>query len=173
MLYSSAEIKLTGDEYAGFYSCGLTMLGSSTMRRFTSVEHTDEVEEMKSSDGLVLTATTSKSPYSDAYEVHTTLVNDSPYPIELEMMTSFLLRDIKADKVHRILSFWSAEGRLRTDDLRALNMEHSWNDMAYRVEKFGNVGSMPVRKYFPFVVLEDSNTESSREYSSILRLRGR
>lgn len=158
MLYSSAEIKLIGDEYAGFYSCGLTMLGSSTMRRFTSVTHSGDTECMQSDDGIILSVTTSKSPYSDAYEVYTTVTNDSPYPMELEMITSFLLRDIKADKVHRILSFWSAEGRLRTDDLRTLNMEHSWNNMAYRVEKFGNVGSMPVRKYFPFVVLEDSST---------------
>ncbi|MCR4642747.1 MAG: hypothetical protein K5697_12065 [Lachnospiraceae bacterium] len=66
MIGSKAEIKITGDEYAGFYSCGLTM--------------------------------------------------------------------------HRILSFWSAEGRVKTDDLTELNMEHSWNHMAYRVEKFGNVG---------------------------------
>jgi alpha-galactosidase len=42
MLYSSAEIKLIGDEYAGFYSCGLTMLGSSTMRKFSSVTHSGD-----------------------------------------------------------------------------------------------------------------------------------
>ena len=28
-----------------------------------------------------------------------------------------------------------------------------------RVEKFGNVGSMPVRKYFPFLVVEDSKKQ--------------
>ena len=30
--------------------------------------------------------------------------------------------------------------------------------MAYRVEKFGTVGTMPVRSYFPFVALEDSES---------------
>lgn len=28
-----------------------------------------------------------------------------------------------------------------------------------RVEKFGNVGSMPVRKYFPFLAAEDSKRQ--------------
>lgn len=156
MIKSKAEIKFTGDEYAGFYSCGLTMLGSSTMQRFNSVREEDGLFEALSEDGLKLTARTAKSSVSDAYEVRTVFENTSSEAVTLEMITSFLLPDIKADKVHRILSFWSAEGRVKTDDLAELNMEHSWNHMAYRVEKFGNVGSMPVRKYFPFVALEDS-----------------
>ena len=158
MLKSTAEIKLMRDEYAGFYSCGLTMIGSSTMRRFISSEEDPDKTVMKTSDGMSLCVSTVKSDVSDAYEVKTVFTNDSKEEIELEMITSFMLPDIKADKVHRILSFWSAEGRLKTDVLSELDMEHSWNDMAYRVEKFGNVGSMPVRKYFPFVVLEDSST---------------
>lgn len=153
---SKAEIKLTGDEYAGFYSCGLTMLGSSTMRRFTKVNEADELYEAVSDDGLKLSVSTVKSAVSDAYEVRTLFENASPQELELEMITSFLLPDIKADRIHRILSFWSAEGRVKTDDIVSLNMEHSWNNMAYRVVKFGNVGTMPVRKYFPFIALEDS-----------------
>ena len=158
-MISKAEIKLTGDEYAGFYSCGLTMLGSSTMRRFISVQEKDGLFEAVSEDGLKLSTRTTKSTVSDAYEVRTSFTNLSPKTVTLEMITSFLLPDIKADRVHRILSFWSAEGRVKSDDLVDLNMEHSWNHMAFRVEKFGNVGSMPVRKYFPFVALEDSETK--------------
>ena len=160
MINSKAEIKLIRDEYAGFYSCGLTMLGSTTMRRFTDVAEDGGRVTMRSEDGLVLESVTKKSPYSDAFEIHTSITNGSDSGITLEMLTSFLFPGIKCDRVHRILSFWSAEGRLRTDELRALNMEHSWNHMAYRVEKFGNVGSMPVRKYFPLVALEDSATHS-------------
>ena len=158
MIKSKAEIKLTKDEYAGFYSCGLTMLGSSTMRRFTDISEDGGTVTMKSENGLVLRSVTEKSPYSDAYEVRTSIVNGSDAPVTIEMITSFMFPGIKCDKLHRILSFWSAEGRLRTDDLKAMNMEHSWNGLAYRVEKFGNVGSMPVRKYFPFVALEDSES---------------
>ena len=154
---SKAEVKFTGDEYAGFYSCGLTMLGNSSMRRFTQASENDEEYRSITEDGLSLNVMTIKSRYSDAYEVRTTIKNDSEKEVTMEMLTSFLFTDIKADKIHRIQSFWSAEGRLKTDDLKDLNMEHSWNNMAFRVEKFGNVGSMPVRKYFPIAILEDSD----------------
>ncbi len=157
---STAEIKIVGDEYAGFYSCGLTMLGSSTMRRFDAVFEEEESVCMTSGDWLKLSVETKKSPLSEAYEVRTVFTNNSEKDVTLEMMTSFLLPDIKADRVHRIQAFWSAEGRVLSQDLCDLNMEHAWNDMAYRVEKFGNVGSMPVRKFFPFVALEDSESHT-------------
>ena len=126
------------------------------MRRFTQATDSEAEYVHKTETGISLNVTTVKSEYSDAYEVRTTIKNDSDEEVTMEMLTSFLFTDIKADKIHRILSFWSAEGRVKTDDLRDLNMEHSWNNMAYRVEKFGNVGTMPVRKYFPFIALEDS-----------------
>ena len=157
MYISSAEVKFTKDEYAGFYSCGMTMLGSSTMDRYTASGGDDT---LRTDDGIVLTSVTSKSPYSDAYEIRTRITNGSGEEVTMEMLTSFLFRGVRADKLHRILSFWSAEGRLLTTDLTDINMEHSWNNMAYRIEKFGNVGSMPVRKYFPFVALEDSASHS-------------
>ncbi|MCR5251468.1 MAG: alpha-galactosidase [Lachnospiraceae bacterium] len=160
MQNSRAEVKLIKDEYAGFYSCGLTMLGSSTMRRFTETEEEGGMLRLRSEDGLELKTETKKSACSDAYEIQTEFVNNSENEITMEMLTSFLFPDIKADRVHRILSFWSAEGRVKTDELADLNMEHAWNDMAFRVEKFGNVGSMPVRRYFPFVALEDSDAHT-------------
>jgi len=157
---SLAQCKFTGDEYCGFYSCGLTMLDNSSTRRFNNTYESGSKTTLTSDDGLKLTVSYEKSPYSDATEVVTSFENGSGAPVTLEMLTSFLLPAVKADKIHRILSFWSAEGRVKTDDLAELNMEHSWNNMAFRVEKFGNVGSMPVRKYFPFVALEDSETHS-------------
>lgn len=171
MNISTAEVKFTKDEYDGFYSCGMTMLGSSTMRRFAQPEESDGPDAadtgdapgsvvMKTDDGIVLTTETTLSPYSDAYEICTRITNGSDETVTMEMLTSFLFRGVKADKLHRILSFWSAEGRLLTTDLTDINMEHSWNHLAYRIEKFGNVGSMPVRKYFPFVALEDSESHT-------------
>ncbi|MBO4825218.1 MAG: alpha-galactosidase, partial [Lachnospiraceae bacterium] len=159
-LKSLAQCKFTGDEYCGFYSCGLTMLDNSSMRRFNNTYESGSKTTLTSDDGLKLTVSYDKSPYSDATEIVTSFENGSGAPVTLEMLTSFLLPEVKADKIHRILSFWSAEGRVKTDDLAELNMEHSWNNMAFRVEKFGNIGSMPVRKYFPFVALEDSKAHS-------------
>lgn len=151
------EIKLSKDEYTGFYSCGLTMLGSSTMGRFQE-ETDDSKTTYRTSEGLVLEVSHKACEQSDATEIVTTFKNGSQQEVTLELLTSFLIPGIKADRLHRILSFWSAEGRLKTDKITELNLEMSWNKMAFRVEKFGTTGSMPVRKYFPFVALEDSET---------------
>ncbi len=152
------EVKLMGDEYEGFYSCGMTMLGSPTMRRFNVLEQTAERQVMKSEDGLTLTVSHIPNEKTGATVIQTEFANNSEKPVTLELLTSFYIKSIKADKIHRLLSFWSAEGRHRTDTVKELNMEMSWGHFAYRVEKFGNVGSMPVRKYFPFLALEDSET---------------
>ena len=157
---SSAQLKFVGDEYCGFYSCGLTMLDNSSMRRFDNTYESDSSTVLSSNDGLRLLVSHAKSPYSEATEVVTSFTNNTDREVTLEMITSFLLPEVKADRLHRILSFWSAEGRVKTDELAELNMEASWNNMAFRVEKFGNVGSMPVRKYFPFVALEDSKSHT-------------
>ena len=75
------------------------------------------------------------------------------------MITSFRLRDVRVDRVYRMQSCWSAEGKLKVESVTDLHLEKSWNGCAYRIEKFGNVGTMPVRKYFPFLVIEDAEAE--------------
>lgn len=154
----TGEFKLTGDEYAGFYSNGLTMLESASMRRIIKTAENEEETVLKTSDGLELRVKHITNQKTQAVEVETQITNKGDRPLTLEMLTSFVIPDVKADKIHRLLSFWSAEGRLKTDSVEELNLERSWNKMAFRVEKFSNVGSMPVRHYFPFVALEDSET---------------
>ncbi|MFR1371671.1 MAG: hypothetical protein ACLSA0_16195 [Eisenbergiella massiliensis] len=101
-------------------------------------------------------------------EVSTEFINDSAEAVTLEMLSSFAIRGINADRIHRLQSFWSAEGKLRTESIEELHLEPSWNRCGMRVEKFGNVGSMPVRKYFPFLVVEDSKKTGIFRHSVIL-----
>jgi len=154
----SSQIKLTKDAYAGFYSCGLTMLDSKTMDRFGLQSESLEKTIYTSSDGLELQVEHIQDEATGATYISTSMTNNGSDAVTLEMIDSFVVSGIVGDKIHRFLSFWSAEGRHKVDDIRDINMEPSWNYMAYRVEKFGNVGSMPVRKYFPFVAIEDSTT---------------
>ncbi len=176
MIRSTGEIKILGDGYQGNYSCGLTMMGSDTAERMKLVSEEDilggsngfaesrkdkelgKIVKYSSEDGLTLSIESIPSDISDATEVTTVFYNDSQKKVTLEYMTSFLLKKIKADKIYRLMSFWSAEGKLKVDNIIDLDMEHSWSNHGYRVEKFGNLGTMPVRKYFPFVALEDSET---------------
>ena len=48
------------------------------------------------------------------------------------------------------------EGRLETTALEDLQLEPSWAlGHGVRCERFGQAGSLPVNKFFPFAVLED------------------
>lgn len=154
----SSQAKLINDSFAGFYSCGLTMLESDTMAHFKPAKETDEETVLVSDNGLKLITKCEIDKKTGVTFINTSIENTSDAPLTLEMLTSFVISEIEGDKLHRFLSFWSSEGRHKIDDLRDLNMEHSWNHMAFRVEKFGTVGSMPVRKYFPFAAIEDSKT---------------
>jgi len=155
---SQAEVKIIGEQYCGSYTCGLTMLGSGSMEGFEAVTESGDVTVLKRPDGLELNIENKKSTLSDATEVTTTVQNGGKEPLSMEMLTSVLLQDIKADRIHRLLSFWSAEGKHKVDTIKDLDLEHSWSGHGVRVLKFGNLGSMPVRAYFPFVAVEDSET---------------
>jgi alpha-galactosidase len=58
--------------------------------------------------------------------------------------------------LHRARSAWSAEGRLLTESIEEAMLERSWTGHALRIAKFGQVGSMPVRGWFPFAAVEDT-----------------
>lgn len=149
-----AEMKLQKDGYAGGFSCGMTMTGSQTMEKFQKTSESPEALVYENDQGVVLTVKIRQE--GKVSRVHTVLYNGSEEEIIPEMLASFAVRGIQADRIHRLQSFWSAEGKLRTETLEELHMEPSWNGCGLRIEKFGNVGSMPVRKYFPFLALEDS-----------------
>ena len=151
-----AEMKLAGDAYAGGFSCGLTMSGSQTIEGFSKCKESDEESVYKNTEGVVLVL--KKEKQGEVMRVHTELINGSSKEITAQMLASFAIKGIVADKIHRLQSFWSAEGKLRTESIYELHLEPSWNRCGLRIEKFGNVGSMPVRKYFPFLALEDSRT---------------
>lgn len=98
-------------------------------------------------------------------ETYTEIKNNGATAIKLEMLSSFSLGGLSpyqsADgvgcyNVHRFLSTWSAEGRHECQPIEKLNLEKSWASFGVRSLKFGQVGSMPVKGYFPFVALEDN-----------------
>ena len=152
-----AEVKLMGDAYGTGFSNGLTMCGSQSSAAFHKVE--DRGEDAVYADGRQHRIVLHKKADGQAVEVSTEFINDSPEAVTLEMLSSFAVRGISADRIYRLQSFWSAEGKLRTESIEELHLEPSWNRCGMRVEKFGNVGTMPVRKYFPFLVLEDSKRQ--------------
>lgn len=145
------ELKLDSDVYPGNFSNGLTLCGTHPLEK---KEETDNAITYRSYRGH--TVVLHKNKKGEAYELSAEFINESDDEVTLEMISSVSVRNVKADKIHRMQSFWSAEGKLKTDSVLDLHLEPSWNGCGWRIEKFGNCGSMPVRKYFPFIVLEDS-----------------
>jgi len=82
----------------------------------------------------------------------------------VELLSSFSLTGIspfvKDDQpgrlnVHRLRSSWSAEGRHLDQPVEELNLERSWLNFFYRIERFGQVGSRALEAWYPFVGVED------------------
>ena len=150
------QIKLRGDDFNGHFTNGLSMANSQSVSRCkNTLEDNDksvfEAEEYR------ITAYHIKR--DDAYECYTVFENTSNHDLTLDMLASFCIENIDADIIHRATSFWSAEGKLLTQSLVDINMERSWSGHGTRIEKFGQIGSMPVRKWFPFIALENSATK--------------
>ena len=100
-----------------------------------------------------------------AVRVSTVFENATGAPITLDLLSSANLGGITpftagdacgALTIHRVRSAWSAEGLLQSESVEKLHLERSWTGHALRVEKFGQIGSMPVRQWFPFLAAEDT-----------------
>ncbi len=150
------ELRLQKDFFHGGYSAGLTMCGGQSTRELKKVSEneTRSVYEDDRKHQVTLLHETE----GDVVFYSTTFSNQSEEPAVLEMLSSFAIKDVDADYFYRMQSFWSAEGKLRRESIYDLHLEHSWSGNGVRAEKFGTVGSMPVRKFFPFLVLENSKT---------------
>ncbi len=151
-----AEIKIRGDAYGRGFSNGLSLTGSATTNGLTVLEEREDCTVYTDPRGYRLEAFHQKR--GDVVDCKCVFYNHSQEPVTLEMLSSFALRGLEGENLYRIQSFWSAEGRVLRQNLLDLNLEVSWAKFGFRSEKFGQVGSMPVRKWFPFVALEDPKT---------------
>ncbi|MBR3149544.1 MAG: alpha-galactosidase [Eubacterium sp.] len=152
------EWRLLGDEYGGGFTNGISLSGGESVNCMKEAEKCDDYTVFQGKYGHTLRCCHEKK--RGVTFCKSVFENTTDKTARLELLSSFAIRGIKADKIHRATSFWSAEGKLLTQSLTELDMEPSWAKHGIRIEKFGQVGSMPVRKWFPFLVLEDS--ENSR-----------
>ena len=148
------EWRLLGDEYGGHFTNGFSLSRSESVHDMTEVEKNDDFTVYRGKNGHTVKCF-HKSERGVTF-CSSVFENTTDKTARLELLSSFAVNGIKADKIHRATSFWSAEGKLLSQSLTELNMEPSWAHHGTRIEKFGQVGSMPVRKWFPFLVLEDS-----------------
>ncbi len=97
-------------------------------------------------------------------EVETVFENHTGKTVELKLLTSFALDNLsplqKDDApyklhFHRFRGGWSLEGKHVEESLEDLNLESSWTRAFPESERYGGIGSHPVKRWFPFGCLED------------------
>jgi len=168
---SMVQIKLESDHSTGGFVAGMTMQDSLTVDHLVldadsstqSASHTITVFR-DPRNGLKIEQHLESTAVEGTLRSWTQIENCGDAPVSLEYLTSFVLSGITAFtdddapetlKVHRFRSWWSNEGRLVTESTEDLHLERSWAGFNLVSERFGQVGTMPVRKFFPFVAIED------------------
>lgn len=153
----NVEIKLRQDDFSNRFANGLTMTCSKSSNELQVTEKTQSMTIYKNLHGHTLQAHHKK--LKNATKYYNTFINTSDETATIDMLSSFAFTQVACTKIHRFQSFWSAEGKLKSETLIDLHLEPSWSGYGMRVEKFGQLGSMPVRKWVPLLILEDEVTK--------------
>lgn len=166
------QVKVIGDNYPFNYSQGRTMRNSETTKAMRFVEQkvvkenysTNIITYLKDSRDIYYEHYLRFSECSDAIEVSCKIINKTGYDIKIEMISSFTLGGLtpfidglaKGSMIlHQIRSTWSNEGRLVSLPIEEYQLEPSWKPSGANGIRFGQIGSMPNREYFPFIGVED------------------
>ena len=147
------EWRLRGDGYSDAFGNGHTLATSESTQGMEKISETDDLMVFRGKKGHLLKVYHEKR--GEATVCRTVFENATEEIATLELLSSFAIRGIKADRMHRATSNWSAEGKLLSQELTELTMEPSWANHGYRLTTYGQIGSMPVRGWFPFLALED------------------
>lgn len=168
------HVKRVGDSYPGAFAQGHTLRSAPANAAFRFVGQTHGCSDTRTTvlttladagTGQRIEHRLSWHEGDAAFAIESAFVNDGAAPVTLELLTSFSLGGLTPFasteasgrlRVHRFRSAWSAEGRLETRTLEELHLERSWSGAGLFSERFGQVGTMPVRRWFPFVALEDT-----------------
>lgn len=166
------QVKIIGDNYPFNYSQGRTLRNSETTRSMRYVSQKVIVEGKKTSivtflnddRGIDYEHYVNYYECSYAIEINCKIINNTNNDFKLEMISSFTLGGLtpfidglaKGSMIlHQIRSTWSNEGRLVSLPVEEYQLEPSWKPSGANGIRFGQVGSMPNREYFPFVGVED------------------
>ncbi len=165
------QLKLVGDGYASGYSQGHIMHGSesSSLLKYVRQEAVEaegerRIETVLQSDRVTAYHVLRLRANVPGLFVETRIENTSGEIQRLEYLTSFSLCDLspigKEERIgdlalYRLTSRWSGEGKLLRQSMLDLHMEPSWSRHGVNAVRYGQVGSMPVRGYFPWGVVAD------------------
>ena len=168
------QIAFAGDSPARDFSSGISYRNSELTYRLKvigqKVVKTEQGEELvtylvSEKDGIEAEQHLYQKYGFNTIECWNTVKNMSGKVKILEYLPSFSLSYItpfegenNPDKIimHRFRNYWAGEARKESLPVSHFAMEDSWSYYGYRMERFGQVGTMPARGFLPFVAFEDT-----------------
>ena len=164
---SMVQARLRGARSLVDYSEGMTMRNSSSVllriEEQSAAEHS-VVTCLSDGAGNEYIHTLEYDADTGVFSVWVEYRNRSGREQVLESLQSFSLSGIGAPhggafsdigmKLVRMTSAWSRECRLKEDEFCELGLDKSWAQHGVKSERFGQVGSMPNRGWFPFAAVE-------------------
>lgn len=172
---SLVQIKLAGDIFDEAYAIGRCMRNGESVRRLVfenqeMIEHaeTKEIITTMMADRYQVTHHLVWKYGTDYVRIFCEVQNIGEELLQIEMFESFSMGNLSPFLagdghnqmyLHRIRSVWSQEGRHECIPIEDLQLEPAWDPHAVRVERYGQAGSMPVNKFFPFIAVEDRTNQ--------------
>ena len=166
------QIHARGDQLPNGYGNGHTLAVTTATDALRFVNQREEgnavATELTDETGRTVFHTIRWEEDLEALRVSVRFENRTGKPVTLDLLSSLNIGGITPFSdgdahgqllLHRAGSAWSAEGRLITQTIEEAMLERSWTGHALRVVKFGQVGSMPVRGWFPFAAIEDTESD--------------
>lgn len=167
---SLVQVAFTGDEGLIDYTFGVTMRNRAATLLKVESQRADEegvVTILTDGKGNFYTHTLLYSARTGVFTVWVRYVNRTGEARTLELLESLSLSGIAAPslgakvtcglRLHRMTSAWSRECRMKTDTFAQLGLDMSWARYGVKCEKWGQLGSMPNRGWYPFAAIEDAS----------------
>lgn len=166
------QMKLVGDAYSDGFIHGHSMKNTATAKGLQFKNQT--TKECGSVTGIITTLENNGveathvleyeagTPYMKMYS---SVCSHREETVTLEMLSSFnicafsgISGELRMEDfvLHRMQSKWSMEGKLESTPFLDLQLEPAWIRIGANSVRFGEVGSMPVRRYFPWMIAEDT-----------------
>lgn len=164
------QIKLAGEPYPDGFIHGHSMKNSLMLGEVKFKEQKAEGENplkiitIAEGNGVETRHVLEYVPDSLYMTMYSQVISHREEATTLELFTSYNLCAFSSlggslrmeDYVlHRMQSKWSMEGKLESNEFLDLQLEPAWLRIGANSVRFGQVGSMPVRRYFPWMVAED------------------
>ncbi len=165
------QMKLVGDAYSDGFIHGHSLKNTATTKGLKFKSQTVEDGAVKKiittleNNDVEATHVLEYEEGTPYMKMYSQVCSMREEPVTMEMVSSFnicafsgISGELRMEDfvLHRMQSKWSMEGKLESTPFLDLQLEPAWIRIGANSVRFGEVGSMPVRRYFPWMIAEDT-----------------